>query len=189
MRQIIHRYILPPYFLILHAVLLIPLLLPDKTNSLLPEVPLSQRLNAEYAIPLGLLLYLGLTLIRSIAGHLPLPQSPNRRVLAARLEWMILFSVGLVEEFVRYAVVRILVDIEGGEGGFGGVRAPSNEVRDTWMLPQSIEVKNGIWEGIYLMSWIWSFLELPVCASHSRSNPSRLYVSVQEQRLCYYLLN
>ena len=161
MRQIIHRYILPPYYLVLHIVLLVPLFLPNKTDPLEPELPLLRRLSVKYAVPLGVLLYFVVASIRNIAGHFPLPQGQNRRVLAARLEWAILFAVGFVEEALRWVVVKVLVYIAGGEGGFGGMGKFSHQ-DSNWVGTRSVEVKSGIWEGVYLMCWIWSLLELPV---------------------------
>ena len=160
MRKSIHRYVLPSCYVTIHILLLLPLVLPYKTDPSEPELPLGSRVSFKLSIPLGILLFMILALVRLLAGYFPLPRGQERRLLATVLEWIVLFLVGFTEELIRLAVVKVLVNLEGGEGGFGG-EGPSNSTRPAtdWMQLRSVEVKPGIWEGVYLMGWTWSLLE------------------------------
>src|SRR5207248_2473675 len=98
MRRALHRYFLPPCFLILYVVLLVPLLVPYKADPEEPDSLPKGRLNAGYALPLGVAAFLCTALDRAIVGFSSLPRAPERRVLAEALEWVLIFTVGFAEE-------------------------------------------------------------------------------------------
>src|SRR5579859_4074423 len=104
MRPSSHHYLLPPLILFIHAVLLLPPLLwrpptPDSTallRRLIGAPP--ARLWPQYAVPLGVLAFAVIQAIRVLASGFPLPHERRRRHLAARIEWGLLFALGVIEE-------------------------------------------------------------------------------------------
>ncbi|KAF3905374.1 hypothetical protein ABW21_db0202431 [Orbilia brochopaga] len=162
MRPGLHRYLLLPALLLLHGLLLLPVLVPYRPdNSSYPDSSLNYALHAApYALPLGCLAFATVALSRLLTGLQLLPISEGRSVAT----W--LFFLGLVEEIVRWTLVRCLSNIEGGGGGYGAKHPEPNHhhdplSRDGYGFPESssVEVAPGIWEGIYLMGWTWSALE------------------------------
>lgn len=95
---------------------------------------------------------------KQLAEKIPLPKDPRRKRFAEGLEWAVLFLVGFLEEIWRWGVVRILVNLEGGEGGYGNL---------SWL--HMIKVANedvsgsNIWKGVYFMGWVWCCIESGVC--------------------------
>ena len=163
MRRSIHRYVIPPVYIILHGVLLLPLLLGYKTDPTQSNIPLRDRIHYELSIPLGASLFVLTTLLRYFAGHFLFPRLQANQQTLANIEWIVLYVIGSSEEIFRWIAVRILVRVEGGEGGFGGegIEKPTRAIHDLFQL-SSVEVKPGLWEGVYVMCWIWSLLECPV---------------------------
>jgi hypothetical protein len=146
-----HRYVLPPVLLAIHAILLLPLSLP-------PRVFRCGGVHAGYSVPLGMLGFAVVYASKQLAGKVPLPKDPRRKRLAQGIELVVLFSMGIVEEVCRWGLVRALVGLEGGEGGFRG----------TAFLGLGWEDDGGgtgpsIWKGVYFMGWVWSLVECTVC--------------------------
>ncbi|KAK6330160.1 hypothetical protein TWF730_004657 [Orbilia blumenaviensis] len=160
MKQSFHRYLLPPALLIVHALLLLPILIPYRPdNSPNPESSLQVALNsARYALPLACIAFAttcGLRLLARSQAFFP---------LEGRVSWVLLFSLGIAEEFVRWGVARCLSNLEGGGGGYGAKNPEPKRGRpipgsNMFLDATSVEVEPGIWEGIYLMGWLWSALE------------------------------
>ncbi|KAF8425971.1 hypothetical protein EV426DRAFT_38399 [Tirmania nivea] len=154
-----HRIILPPILLVIHSISLIPLFLPISPhgNELSIE---GLPLHLQYSIPLGVIGFVVVMVIKQLAVKIPLPKDPRRKRLAEGLEWTVLFLVGFLEEVWRWGVVRILVKLEGGDGGYGTV---------SWI--QTIRTKaedfiafenasgGRLWKGVYFMGWIWCCIE------------------------------
>ncbi|KAK6505319.1 hypothetical protein TWF481_007225 [Arthrobotrys musiformis] len=161
MRQSFHRYLLPPALLIVHALLLLPILIPYKPdNSPNPESSLQVALNsARYAFPLACVAFATTYGLRLLARSQALSPSESR------VAWVVLFSLGVAEEVLRWSIVRYLSNLEGGGGGYGAKnpepkhRPPSIPGTKTLLHATSVEVEPGIWEGVYLMGWLWSALE------------------------------
>jgi hypothetical protein len=180
MKSRVHKFILPPLVLGLHGLLLLPLFLapPDERLQRPPEFlwshvrgngdedrePLLRRLHPRFSIPLGILGFVGVHVLKQLAGKVPLPQDPRRARLAANIERAVLFSLGVAEELWRWALVRVLIKLLGGQGGFRG----RGELWDFDVeSPEDTKYPN-IWEAVYLMGWFWSLLEAavrrrPVC--------------------------
>ncbi|KAF3128655.1 hypothetical protein TWF594_011551 [Orbilia oligospora] len=160
MRQNFHRYLLPPAFLTVHALLLLPILIPYRPdNSPNPESSLQVALNsARYALPLACIAFGTTSGLRLLARSQALSPSESR------VAWAVLFSLGVAEEVVRWGVARYLSDLEGGGGGYGAKNPAPKRGRPipgtmAFFHASSVEVEPGIWEGIYLMGWLWSALE------------------------------
>ncbi|PWW74498.1 hypothetical protein C7212DRAFT_358776 [Tuber magnatum] len=68
--------------------------------------------------------------------------------------------MGLAEEVLRWGLVRVLVGLEGGAGGYRGQAACSLV---EWVAGENTGGSGrtcpSIWEGVYFMGWIWSFVE------------------------------
>ncbi|KAI9845974.1 MAG: hypothetical protein M1837_004380 [Sclerophora amabilis] len=167
MRLSVHRYILAPTILAAHGFLLLPALLARPPKSEVPTPSLVTRLHPQWAIPFGILAFLVIHAVRWLAGGFPLPQDRRRRALASRIEWGLLFLLGVFEELWRWVLVRVLVELEGGRGGYAGTTAglsrPGNMrgLAETDAEPRRL----GIWEGVYLMCWTWSLVEAAVLTS------------------------
>ena len=101
--------------------------------------------------------------LKQFAGKVPLPKNPRRKRLAQGIELGVLFSMGVVEEVLRWGLVRILVGLEGGAGGYRG-QATCSVLE--WIATGNAEGSGrtcpSIWEGVYFMGWIWSFVECMV---------------------------
>ncbi|RPB23322.1 hypothetical protein L211DRAFT_284869 [Terfezia boudieri ATCC MYA-4762] len=154
-----HRIILPPILLVIHGVLLMPLFLPISPhgNELLIE---GLPLHLQYSIPLGVIGFVVVMVTKQLAVKIPLPRDPRKKRLAEGLEWIVLFLVGFLEEVWRWGVVRILVKLEGGDGGYGTVswiRTVRTKTEDL------IAVENAsggpLWKGVYFMGWTWCCIE------------------------------
>ncbi|KAK6533200.1 hypothetical protein TWF281_007352 [Arthrobotrys megalospora] len=161
MRQSFHRYLLPPALLIVHALLLLPILIPYRPdNSPNPESSLQVALSsARYALPLACIAFATTCGLRFLARSQALSPSESR------VAWVVFFSLGVVEEAVRWGIARYLSDLEGGGGGYGAKNPEPKRGRrpipgsNMFLDVASVEVEPGIWEGIYLMGWLWSALE------------------------------
>ncbi|KAI5809052.1 hypothetical protein DFH27DRAFT_249626 [Peziza echinospora] len=162
-----HRFVLPPILLVLHGIFLLPLLIPTPSlnhGTPIPPVTTDVRLlHLEYSVPLGLLGFLVVFVAKQLAVNIPLPKDSRRKQLAAYLEWTVLFMLGTLEEVWRWGLVRILVGLEGGDGGYGrgGLgkllgRLPKVDAGAG--LLDCIQVE-GLWQGIYFMGWIWCLVE------------------------------
>ncbi|EWC45289.1 hypothetical protein DRE_06016 [Drechslerella stenobrocha 248] len=155
MRPGVHRFLLPPALLGLHGLLLLPILIPYRPDSSsYPDSSLNFALHsAPYAVPLACLAFASVALLRLLASSQCLPTA------------VLLFLLGVLEEAVRWSLVRCLSDADGGGGGYGATHPePDNHgplSRGGYRLPasNSIEVAPGIWEGVYIMGWTWSALE------------------------------
>jgi len=158
-----HRIILPPILLIIHSILLIPLFLPISPhgNDLSIE---GLPLHLQYSIPLGVIGFVVVMVTKQLAVKIPLPKDPRKKRLAEGLEWAVLFLVGFLEEVWRWGVVRILVKLEGGDGGYGTVswiqmiRAKAED-----MVAFGNASGGRLWKGVYFMGWIWCCIESGVC--------------------------
>ncbi|CAZ83588.1 unnamed protein product [Tuber melanosporum] len=68
--------------------------------------------------------------------------------------------MGVVEEVLRWGLVRVLVGLEGGAGGYRGQAVCS---LSDWIAGANTggggRTCPSIWEGVYFMGWIWSFVE------------------------------
>lgn len=195
MKPSTHHYVLPPVLLGIHAVLLLPLILspatlrppqfPDPDGHSWPGYGSDPkyrdcksklgRLYLHYSIPLGIVGIVGVYLSKQLAGKVPLPKDPQRKRLAQAIEWGVLFGMGVMEEIWRWGLVRLLVRLEGGHGGFRGTGYPRDpppeadygSVGVIWkeaakFVGVSQELPS-IWEGLYLMAWVWSVIECLVC--------------------------
>lgn len=184
MRQSFHRYLLPPAILIVHALLLLPILIPYRPdNSPNTESSLQVALNsARYAFPLACIAFATTCGLRLLARSQSLSPSESR------VAWVALFSLGVAEEVVRWGVARYLSDLEGGGGGYGAKNPEPKRGRPipgtkVFLHATSVEVEPGIWEGIYLMGWLWSALECTYTwwSLTPRETPSRpALVDVEE---------
>ena len=128
------------------------------------------RLHAKQSAPLALLGFVGVHVLRQLAGAVPLPRDPRRLRLAARIEWSVLFALGVVEELWRWAIARLLIRLLGGKGGFRG----RGELWDLASAGRLFGVRRGgsalaantkypsIWEAVYAMGWTWSLVETAV---------------------------
>ncbi|EPS41930.1 hypothetical protein H072_4089 [Dactylellina haptotyla CBS 200.50] len=154
MRESFRRYLLPPTLLILQSLLLLPILVPYRPdNSSNPESALQVALNsARYAFPLASIAFATVTLTSLFV----------RSRYENRIPWVLLFIFGVIEESVRWGLVRYLSQLEGGGGGYGA-KKPDPQ-KHTYLLSAkygspkatSVEVEPGIWEGIYIMGWFWA---------------------------------
>ena len=166
MKRASHKYVLPTLLLGLHALLLLPVLLA-KPHADAPKRPqlhalleledgaeetLWERLHTQYSMPLGVGAFVIIHGVKQLMGMIPLPTDPRRRSLARFIEHAVLFGSGCLEEVWRWAVVRILVKLEGGSGGFRGRG-------ELWDLNTKYP---SIWEGVYLLGWTWSLVEAGV---------------------------
>lgn len=177
MKRDSHRYILPGYLLSLHAVLLFPLLLGTShlspvdgghyanstTSNLGLDVDVSveedyappsrwQRLHTHHSIPLAIAAFLLIHYTKKLLGFIPLPTDERRARLAWWIENAVLFGSGCLEELWRWGVVRLLVHLLGGSGGWGGRGA-------LWMYAKR---EPSLWEAVYLLGWTWSLVEASV---------------------------
>ena len=158
-----HRIVLLPILLAIHSILLIPLFLPTSPhgNELSIE---GLPLHLQYSIPLGVIGFIVVMVTKQLAVKIPLPKDPRKKRLAEGLEWTVLFLVGFLEEVWRWGVVRILVKLEGGDGGYGTVswiqmiRAKAEDLI-------AFEYASGgrLWKGVYFMGWVWCCIESGVC--------------------------
>jgi len=163
-----HRIILPPILLVIHGILLIPLFLPISPhgNELSIE---GLPLHLQYSIPLGVIGFVVVMVTKQLAVKIPLPKDPRKKWLAEGLEWTVLFLVGFLEEVWRWGMVRILVNLEGGDGGYGTV---------SWMRP--ISASGGrLWKGVYFMGWVWCCIESGVCMSSLHQSRTNLLIISQ----------
>ena len=127
------------------------------------------RLQPQYSVPLGVLGIVVMVVLKQAAGAIPLPR--GNRQLAAGLGAAVMFVLGVAEEVWRWGLVRVLVTMEGGKGGFRG----SGEPWDLAVGPASAEHPS-IWEAVYLMGWVWSLVECVVrVACAWRIQPSPLH--------------
>ncbi|KAF8245408.1 hypothetical protein K440DRAFT_634574 [Wilcoxina mikolae CBS 423.85] len=209
MKPSVHRFILPPVLLGVHLLLLLPLFLaPQVENPGQAPVqesqeddgqePLLQRLHLKYSIPLGLLGFAGVHVLKQLAGEVPLPKDPRRIRLAARIEQSVLFGLGVVEEIWRWGVVRVLITLEGGKGGFRGRGELWDLLYASWMgnggaaaalaadgfgivSPTNTKYPT-IWEGVYLMGWTWSLVETALSWYSVRPTSAREIRRYQETR-------
>jgi hypothetical protein len=183
MKSSVHRFILPPVLLGVHLLLLLPLFLaphienpgqePERESQDDGQEPLLQRLHLKHSIPLGVLGFAGVHVLKQLAGEVPLPKDPRRIQLAARIEKSVLFGLGVVEEIWRWGVVRVLIRLEGGKGGFRGRGELWDLLYASLMGTVATADEFGvvsptntkyptIWEAVYLMGWIWSLVETVV---------------------------
>ncbi|KAI5818383.1 hypothetical protein BZA77DRAFT_243756 [Pyronema omphalodes] len=88
--------------------------------------------------------------------------------LAARIEKIVLFSLGIMEELWRWGMVRLLIRIEGGKGGFRGRGGLWDLAFESWDggAPDDYGIGGEmntkyptIWEAVYFMGWTWSVVE------------------------------
>lgn len=178
MKPSTHRYVLPPVLLGIHAVLLLPLILsptrlrpphfPEFGEHPRPVHPTNtkywdygSRLYLQYSIPLGIIGIVGVYVSKQLAGNVPLPKDERRKRLAQMIEWGVLFGMGVIEEVWRWGLVRLLVSFEGGHGGFRGGEPFEDSLEKFW-AGVSLEPPS-LWEGLYLMGWMWSVVECLVC--------------------------
>jgi len=194
MKPLVHKLILPPVLVGLHALLLLPLFFapppvhlgnPQHELLLPPQIPddderepLIRRLHLEAAIPMAAVGFVGVHVLRRLAGKIPLPKDPRRTRLAARIEKGVLFTLGVVEEVWRWGLVRILVALIGGKGGFRG-RGDVWDLSYGWGGDEDFELVGAsktnypsIWEAVYLMGWTWSAVETVVCHGDGLPAPS-----------------
>lgn len=190
MKPSTHRYVLPPVLLGIHAILLLPLIL-SSTKLRPPHFPdfgehprsvydsgpeywdCKSRLAwlyLQYSIPLGIIGIVGVYISKQLAGSVPLPKDERRKRLAQVIEWGVLFGMGVIEEVWRWGLVRLLVWLEGGHGGFRGEVLENSLDKKFWVdgttfLGGSLESPS-LWEGLYLMGWIWSVVECLVRTFH-----------------------
>ncbi|KAA8894340.1 hypothetical protein FN846DRAFT_421504 [Sphaerosporella brunnea] len=200
MKPFVHKFIHPPLVLGLHGLLLLPLFLapPDERLQRPPEFlrahdreydderePLLVRLHPKFSIPFGILGFIGVHILKQLAGKVPLPQDPRRARLAANIEKAVLFALGVAEEVWRWGLARILIKLLGGQGGFRG-RGPlwdlfiSGEPQEQLfgvVSPDNTKYQS-IWEAVYLMGWFWSVLEATVSWNTVRpTSPDELHHS------------
>lgn len=186
MKPSVHRYVLPPVLLGVHLLLLLPLVLappaqddarrPDDLAGPPDRAPEHERLLARLhpmqSGPLALLGFVGVHVLKQMAGAVPLPRDPRRLRLAARIEWSVLFALGVVEELWRWAIVRLLIWLLGGKCGFRG----RGQLWDLASTGRLVAVRRGsalavntkypsIWEAVYAMGWTWSLVETAVCSA------------------------
>jgi hypothetical protein len=171
MKSSVHRFILPPVLLGVHLLLLLPLFLaphienpgqePERESQDDGQEPLLQRLHLKHSIPLGVLGFAGVHVLKQLAGEVPLPKDPRRIQLAARIEKSVLFGLG------------VLIRLEGGKGGFRGRGELWDLLYASLMGTVATADEFGvvsptntkyptIWEAVYLMGWIWSLVETVV---------------------------
>lgn len=189
MKPSTHRYVLPPVLLGIHAVLLLPLILsptrlrpphfPDPGEHPQPAYDSGSKywdcrsrlagLYLQYSIPLGIIGIVGVYVSKQLAGSVPLPKDERRKRLAQFIEWAVLFGMGVIEEVWRWGLVKLLVSFEGGHGGFRGGE-PFEDSLDKKFWAGSAAAVTGVsfeapslWEGLYLMGWMWSVVECLVC--------------------------
>jgi hypothetical protein len=162
MKTFTHRYILPPILVSIHALFLIPVLIPlhvepgrpptqSDSNLDVPDSPDDvatppSQLNLVHAVYFGVASFVFAHILKQIGGRIPLPTSRNWRQLAIWIELVILFAMGSLEEIWRWGVVHLLVNTEMGSAGsahFGSARP--------------------IWRTIYAVAWVWSLVECAVC--------------------------
>lgn len=185
MKPSTHRYVLPPVLLGIHLILLLPLILsPTKLRQ--PHFPNSEgrlwpgygpepgyfdhrsrlvKLCPQYSIPLGIIGILGVYFSKQLAGKIPLPKDERRKRLAQVIEWSVLFGMGVMEEVWRWGLVRLLILLEHGHGGYRG-RASSSGKSEGIGTAEFVEISSeylSLWEGLYLMGWVWSLIECLVC--------------------------
>ncbi|RPA79635.1 hypothetical protein BJ508DRAFT_308119 [Ascobolus immersus RN42] len=158
MKTFTHRYLLPPILVSIHALFLIPILIPLKIEHEQPSSPSDSNhealdaqddvatqpkaLNFTHAVYFGIASFAFVYILKQIAGRIPLPASRSRRQLAIWMELVILFTMGALEEIWRWGVVHLLVNTEMGIVGsehFGSARP--------------------IWRTIYAAGWVWSLVE------------------------------
>lgn len=174
MKPSTHRYVLPPVLLAIHAVLLLPLILspirlrpphfPDFGGHPRPTTywDYGSRLYLQYSIPLGIIGIVGVYLSKQLAGNVPLPKDERRKRLAQIIEWAVLFGMGVIEEVWRWSLVRLLVSFEGGHGGFRGGEPVEDSLEKKFWTGVRLGPPS-LWEGLYLMGWMWSVVECVVC--------------------------
>lgn len=187
MKPSTHRYVLPPVLLGIHAVLLLPLILsparlrpphfPDFGEHPRPTYDPGPKywgyrsrlagLYLQYSIPLGIIGIVGVYISKQLAGRVPLPKDERRKRLAQVIEWGVLFGMGVIEEVWRWGLVRLLISFEGGHGGFRGGQLLKDSLEKFWASSTaatgvSLEAPS-LWEGLYLMGWMWSVVECLVC--------------------------
>jgi hypothetical protein len=180
MKRSVHRLVLPPVLIGIHLLLLLPLFLAPPLESLGPSPGLSsddrephyRRVHPKHSVPLGILGFVGVHVLKQLAGKIPLPKDPRRMQLAARIEKVVLFSLGIVEELWRWGMVRLLIRIEGGKGGFRGrgelwdlaFGSWDGGAADDYGIGGEMNTKYPtIWEAVYFMGWTWSVVETSVC--------------------------
>ncbi|KAF8473374.1 hypothetical protein BDZ91DRAFT_790136 [Kalaharituber pfeilii] len=98
--------------------------------------------------------------IKQLAVKIPLPKDPRRKQLADGIEWTILFLVGFFEEAWRWMIVRFLVAVAGGDGGYG--TGPWAKVVNSEPASLLIDTPNNpdkIWKEVYFMGWVWCLFE------------------------------
>ena len=140
-----HTIVLPPILLTIHGILLLPLLLPTLVHS---------PLYLQYSVPLGFMGFVVVLVTKQLAVKVPLPTDPRRKRLAEALEWTVLSLVGFFEEVWRWGVVRILVNLEGGQSGYGTGPWIQDKERSSYITPGII-----LWKSVYLMGWLWCCIE------------------------------
>lgn len=114
----------------------------------------------RYSVPFGFAGIAGVWISKQLAGNIPLPKDPRRKLLAMWLESSVLFGIGVLEEIWRYGLVRLLVGYMGGHGGYRGSTVMS---RDEGDFEGDFEGPPTLWEGLYVMAWVWSIFECLVC--------------------------
>ncbi|KAI9675523.1 MAG: hypothetical protein M1829_003327 [Trizodia sp. TS-e1964] len=154
MRPFIHHYVLPPVFLTIHALLLLPLLLwkpvsDSNSGPHQPSNPTKTRWHLLLSLPIGVAALLVMVAVRKVISSFPIPVERRRRRLAKYLEWSMLFALGVIEEFWRWGLVRIVLHLEGGKGHYG-------EMNPTGYL---LAKNDSVWRGVYIMCWAWGFIE------------------------------
>jgi hypothetical protein len=172
MKPSTHRYILAPTLIGIHAILLLPLIFPPKTlrpphfpdasghpwpaYEAAPQQQKVGRLHLKYSVPFGFAGIAGVWISKQLAGNIPLPKDPRRKLLAMWLESSVLFGIGVLEEIWRYGLVRLLVGYMGGHEGYRGSTVMRRDEGD-------FEGPPTLWEGLYIMAWVWSIFECLVC--------------------------
>ena len=67
--------------------------------------------------------------------------------------------LGVIEEVWRWGLVRLLVQLEGGKGGYAGSLNGFSLVLNEETPKDETPSKPEIWGGVYLMCWTWSLIE------------------------------
>ncbi|RPB02585.1 hypothetical protein L873DRAFT_1673129 [Choiromyces venosus 120613-1] len=100
--------------------------------------------------------------------------------------------MGVVEEVLRWGLVRFLVGLEGGTGGYRG--QPAYSLLE-WISGGNTEGGGrtcpSIWEGVYFMGWTWSFVECMFSwwtlrpLHHNSTSSSSTTTSLTSKRLLF----
>lgn len=175
MQPLFHKLALPPILIGIHVVVLLPLffapplehpgdeLLPPDAHRRTPDQPQDSfvgRLQPKFSVPFGVSGFLVVFVFKQLAGKVPLPKDPRNVRLASAIECTILFLLGVLEEIWRWGLVRILIRLQGGGGGFRGRGELWDLEKVLWNETGSMNTNYpSIWEAVYFMGWSWSVME------------------------------